>query len=133
MARLLLAGLVDENDPPKNAATAVQRVCTRMSEGLRRAVGDDGYNALLARALQRTQDEHPALLDVRRIVGDTTYLDAVEASAEKHGFPAVRAAVEALLTELIDILSGLIGADMVLNLLGSDGTPPYGPDTRPTR
>ncbi len=133
MARLLLGGLVDGNGQPKDAAAEVQRVWARTAERLRRAVGDDGYNALLSRALQRTGAEHPAVLDLRPIAGDAAHLDAVETGLEKHGTPAVTAAVEALLTEVIDILSGLIGTDMVLNLLESDGTPPNGPGTRPTR
>jgi hypothetical protein len=126
MARVLLAGLIDENDAPKDAAAAVQRVWARTSERLRRAVGDAGYDALLTRALHRTQAQHPALLDACRAVRGATRLDAVEAAAEKHGFPAVRDAVEALLSEVIDILSGLIGTEMVQNLLENDGTPSHG-------
>jgi hypothetical protein len=131
MARLLLAGLVDERDSPKEAAAAVQRVWSRIAESLRRSVGDDGYNALVARALHRIQAQHPAVLDIRRVVGDTTYLDSVEVAAEKHGAPAVTAAIEAVLTEIIDILSSLVGTDMVGSLLQRDGTFPHGPGIRP--
>jgi hypothetical protein len=133
MARSLLAGLVDANDSDKDAATAVQRVWARATERLRGAVGDDGYHALLGRALQRAQAQHPVLLEIRQIVDGTIDRNAIEAAAEKHGFSVVRAAIEGLLTEVIDILSSLIGADMVLNLLENDGTSFHGPDTRPTR
>lgn len=133
MAREFLARHVADTDQSSDTAAALQRVCTRASENLRRAVGEDGHNALLARALRRTEGEHPALADVRRLDDTGIYLDGVVASAAARGVPVVAAALESLLTALIDILSSLIGADMVLNLLDSDGPPSQTPSGRPTR
>jgi hypothetical protein len=133
IARQLLAQSVAESDQPKDVAAAMQRVCTRASANLRRSVGDDGYNALLARSLRRTEGEHPILADIRRTSETGIHLDGVVASTETHGLPAVTAALEALLAALVDILSGLIGADMVLNLLDIDGPSSQAPGARPTR
>jgi hypothetical protein len=132
LARRLLAREIAGNGERAAIAAAMQRLCTRVSENLRRSVGDDGYNALLARALMRTQPEHPALLDIRRLGENDIFLDGVVASVEIHGVPAVTAALESLLATLVDVLSGLIGADMVTNLLDVDGSPSQAPRGRKT-
>jgi hypothetical protein len=106
---------------PAEAGAAMQRACDRASENLRRSVGEDGYNALLARVLRATEALHPALLAIRRVGDDGIRMDGIVATVETHGLPAVTLALEEFFTALIDILSGLIGADMVPNLLGLDG------------
>jgi hypothetical protein len=133
IARQLLARSIADSGQPKDVAVAMQRVCTRASDNLRSSVGDDGYNALLVRSLRRTEGEHPILADIRRISDTGIHLDGVVASAETHGLPAVTAALEALLAALVDILSGLIGADMVLNLLDNDGPSSQARGGRPIR
>lgn len=105
----------------------------RVSENLRRSVGDDGYNALLARALTRTQVEHPALMDVRGGGDADFFLNGIAASVDARGVSVVTAAVESLLATLVDVLSGLIGTDMVLNLLDHDGALPQAPSDRQTQ
>jgi len=95
---------------------AMQQACTRMSENLRRSVGDHGYHALLVRALERTEPQQPLLKDIRRSDAAGIHLDVVPA-VNGHGVATVRAALESLLAALVDILSDLIGADMVRNLL----------------
>lgn len=120
MARRLLARETAGADQPDAVATAIQRLCTRVSDNLRQSVGDDGYNALVARVLRRTEPDHPVLTDIRRVADSSIYLDRVSAGVESHGLAAVQAAIESLLATLIDVLAGLIGADMVLNLLDND-------------
>jgi len=109
----------------EGAGPALQRLCTRVTDNLRGSVGDDGYNALLARALTRVERDHPALKDVRRVTDSNIQLDGVVASIDRHGLPAVTVALESLVAALVDLLSSLIGADMVLNLIDS---PPQLPD-----
>jgi hypothetical protein len=123
MARQLLAQAISGATQPTDVGAAMQRVCTRVSENLRRTVGDDGYDALIARALRRTEAAHPAVTDIRRVDDGTIHLDGVLASIGIHGLVAVTAALEAVFEALIDILSGLVGADMVLSLLDYDGPP----------
>lgn len=120
MARLLLAREVAGLDAPAEVGAAMQRVCTRISENLRGSVGDDGYEALLNRVLAPAAAEHPALLEMRRDTGRGIHLDDVAASIEGHGVPAVSAALEAMLASMIDVLGGLIGPDMVMNVLDRD-------------
>ena len=117
IARELVAQEIAGADEPAAVGAALQRVCTRVADNLRRAVGDDGYNALMARALMRTQADHPVLLDIRRVGKSDIYLDGVVQSVNTRGAAPVRAAIEAIIAAIADVLAGLIGADMVLNLL----------------
>lgn len=100
----------------------MQRTCTRIADSLRRSLGDDGYNALLGRALARTASDHPVLTAIRRADSAGIHLDVV-GGVEGHGAAAVGAALESLLAALVDILSDLIGADMVRSLLDHDDLP----------
>lgn len=130
LARHLLAREALISDDPAATGAAMQQACIRLSENLRRSVGDDGHAALLGRAFARTQGVHPALIDLRAESGDDIYLDGVVASVQAHGVPTVAAALESLFATLIDVLSDLIGADMVLNLLDHDGSPSQAPHGR---
>lgn len=116
MARHLLeretAGVTDG----PAAGAAMQLACTRVAESLRESVGDDGYSALFTRAFESVQFDQPVLRDMRRIEADGADLDVV-GGVEGHGAAAVGAALETLFTAIVDILSDLIGPDMVRALL----------------
>lgn len=103
----------------------LQRTCLRITTNLRDALGDDGCDALLVRALARTESAHPALKDIRRIHNDGIRLDNVAESIDLHGIGVVTNAVAALLTALIDTLSRLVGEDMAIALI--DQNPPRAP------
>jgi len=122
LARQLLeretAGTTDMARP----GAAMQRAYTRVSETLRRSVGEDGYSALLSRALARTESEQALLKEICRNDAAGIHLD-VAAAVENHGAANVAAALESLLAALVEILSDLIGADMVRNLLDHDHSP----------
>jgi hypothetical protein len=130
VARQLVAREVKGSDDPAATIAALQRTCARVSENLRRSVGEDGHDALLTRAVTRAQTEHPALRDVGHTGGAGIRLDGLTASVDRHGLPVVAAAVESMLAALVDVLSGLIGADMVLNILDNDGGPTRPPSGR---
>jgi hypothetical protein len=51
-----------------------------------------------------------------------SYLDVI-GGVDTHGVAAVSAALESVLAALVDMLSDLIGADMVRNLLDQDDLP----------
>ena len=53
-------------------------------------------------------------------------LDGIAACADAHGIDNVRAAIEALIAALVDILTRLIGDDMAIRLLDHDGPQPRG-------
>lgn len=103
---------------------ALQRTCVRVSANMRDALGDDGWRALLVRALAHTEPQHPALTNMRLLDDGGIQPDAVLASVEAHGVAAVSAAVEALLAALIDILGRLIGEDMAIRLIDHDAPRP---------
>jgi hypothetical protein len=85
-------------------------------------MGEDGADALFARALARTESQHPALKNMLRLdeAGGGIHLNGVVASVEAHGAAAVNSAMEALLAALVDILGRLIGEDMAIRLIDHD-------------
>jgi hypothetical protein len=130
LARQLIARETAGADDPGAVATAMQRLCTRISDNLRRAVGDDGYNALLVRVLTPETGEHPVMADIRRSGDTATCLNGVVAHVDDHGVTPVAEALEMLLATLIDVLGGLIGADMALNILDIDSSSHYASNGR---
>lgn len=112
----------DAADAAHGDGAAMQRAFARLSENLRRSVGEDGYGALLGRAAASTESEPPVLTVIPR--SDATGIDLDIAGAiEGHGAVAAGAALESLIAELVAILSDLIGADMARNLLDHEVSP----------
>ena len=110
---------------------ALERTFARVSGNIRRTVGEDGYAALLARALVTTASNETVLSVIPRL--DATGVDLDIASAvETHGVSGAGASLESLLAALVDILSDLIGEDMARTLLDHDASPqrPAGPARR---
>lgn len=122
MARQLLDRESGGATKAAGLGATMQQTYTRVADNLRHAVGEDGYSALLVRALARSQSDHPVLEDMRRTEPAGIHLDVV-GCVEVHGAAAVGAALESLLAALVDILSDLIGADMVRSLLDDDDLP----------
>jgi hypothetical protein len=120
MARRLLARETSVAAEPAMVAAALQRVFLRVSANLRDSVGDDGCDALLARAFARAELDYPVLNDIRNLNNGTFHLGGVVVSVEAHGVAPVTAAVEALLAALLDVLGRLIGEDMAMRLLDHD-------------
>jgi hypothetical protein len=120
MARRLLARETSASDDPAMVAAALQRALVRVWANLGDSVGDDGRDALLARALARTESDHPALKDICRLNNGAIHLDGAVASVEAHGVAPVTAAIEALLAALLEVLGRLIGEDMAMKLLDHD-------------
>ncbi len=98
----------------------MQRAFSRVSDNLRRSLGEDGYRALVGRAIARVESD-PPLWTAIRYAGLGIDLDIVVA-VERHGANAVGAALESLVAALFDILSDLIGVEMARNLLDHDDT-----------
>src|ERR1051325_7706662 len=119
-ARRLLEGAPNRPRDSRLAGEALQEACTRIVTRLRDSLGDDGCNAMLARALARTEGRHPALRKISRIHGDRIQIDGVGPGIDEFGVGAATAAIEALLAALIDILGRLVGEDMALRLIDGD-------------
>lgn len=112
---------------PAETGAALQRTLARVSENLRRAIGDDGYAALLSRAIAQTQTDH-LIVGASRGDGSLVFaIDALTADVGTHNIHLVSDAFESILASIIDVLSGLIGADMVMNLLDPDDVSPASP------
>ena len=118
LARRLLESESGGRQEPADIVAAAERVLQRMHEHLARWFGPDGIHALLTRALAEARETHPALAHVQiapeRVLhlkgltpGVTNAVDAAETSA----------ALVALITSTIAVLTRLIGEDMVARLL----------------
>jgi len=118
LARELLGRGAAENGASPKTGADLQHAFARVSENLRSSLGEDGYRALIGRAIARTQSDPPVWTAIR-YAGLGIDLDVV-AAVERHGASAVGAALESLVTALFDILSDLIGAEMARNLLDHD-------------
>jgi len=101
---------------------ALERTFTRVSRNIRCSVGDDGYAALLARAVVTTAPDEPVLPVIPRSDAKGVDLD-IPTAVKAHGVHAVRAYLESLLAALVGILSDLIGEDMARMLLDPDRSP----------
>jgi len=110
----------DARATPAALASALQRVFGRLSYNLRDAMGPDGYDALLVRALARAKRAHPALAMAGALNEREMHTDKMLAIIEAHGADVATDAMEALLVAFIDILSRLIGEDMAIRLIDPD-------------
>jgi hypothetical protein len=126
LARDALAAEYGTGSAPGAANLALQRSCIRVTDALRHSMGDAGCAALLARALTRTEGAHPVLKELHGRGDEGMRLDGIAACADVHGIDTVRAAIEALIAALVDILTRLIGDDMAIRLLDHDGPQPRG-------
>lgn len=111
-------------DAPRNSVSdgvAIEVRCRQITTSLREALGPDGCSALLARALARCEAEHPVLKQLRGPDDRELELEGVSTAVAQYGVVAVKAAVDALVTSLVEILGRLIGEDMALRLIDVEG------------
>jgi hypothetical protein len=116
----------------REVASAGERLIDRVTEGLSRSFGPYGALALVSRALARAQGNHPMLATVtvmaRTAVSPAGAPDrsgsvgGLAASARAAGGPATLHGLTAWLTELADLLGGLIGDDLAATLLEQNAT-----------
>lgn len=121
LARQLLAHeTAPGTSDPEMIAAGLRKTCARTLITLRNALGVDGCNALLVRALIRTEAQHPLISDLRRSSEGNISFDGLVKSVGDHGVVPVTAAIEALLAALIDILVRLVGEEMTVRLIAAD-------------
>jgi hypothetical protein len=122
IARRVVAREIDPqgNGKPAIAAAALERACRRVTDVLYDSMGEDGCNALLARACARAVPAHPALQDIRPLNGGGLRLDGIVALMTNRSTGEVTSAVEAMLAALVDVLGRLIGDDMAMRLIDHD-------------
>ena len=125
--RLLAHDTPAGSSDPEVAAVGLRKTCARVSTTLRNALGADGCNALLVRAVTRTEAQHPLIADLRRSEGNVSF-DELVRSVDEHGVVPVSAAVEALLASLIEILARLIGEEMTIRITTVDALARQGTD-----
>jgi hypothetical protein len=95
---------------------AAERVILSLRDRLVLWFGPDGFQALLGRALHRAQVQHPVLGVVRALEGDDHPLYELQQS-ESHAGPASRDAVLALIVAMFEVLTRLVGGDLVTRLV----------------
>jgi hypothetical protein len=105
-------------------AAAGERLVARVTIGLARSFGPYGAHALLARALVRAQASHPVLTKATLAPVPAAGLTRADGRPSNIvGLPATTSATDAMegvtawLTQLADLLGGLIGDDLAATLL----------------
>lgn len=129
LARLLIERQAKRTRGPTSASAAAHAACEHLYRGLSRWFGAEGSRALFVRVLRNTRERHSALTGIEiGNSGDGWGLAGVSKAVADVGDTEVAAALEVLLTELIDLLGRFIGDDMVVTLAepslpadGSDG------------
>ena len=104
----------DATDP---AVAAAQAACEEVFQNLSRWVGHFGSAALFTRALFTAQREHPVLVNVRIRADTATRPGEVGDVLHTGESGETAAALEALLVELLELLSRFVGADVVVRIL----------------
>jgi hypothetical protein len=118
LARRLLESESGGSEAPAEIGAAGERVLQRLHENLARWFGRDAIHALLTRALAEARDAHPALADVEIAPDRVLHLKGLTARSTNAGDAVeTTAAVIALITSTVAILTRLIGEDMVARLL----------------
>jgi hypothetical protein len=105
---------------PEEVAEATERVCTQLRADLGRWIGDEGYCALLNRALGLVRVEHHALGGLACLGGDEP---ATAAAVQANSAGEVAAGLVALMAVLIDLLGRIIGEQMAVRLVDQVGMP----------
>ena len=117
LARLLIERQATRTSGPHPASAAAHAACEDLCRGLSRWFGAEGCRGLFVRVLRDTQEQQPALAGIEiGNPGDGSGLAGVSKAVAEAGDAEVAAALEVLLTELIDLLGRFIGADMVVTL-----------------
>ena len=117
LARLLIERQAERTSGPNAASAAAHAACEHLYRGLSRWFGAEGCRALFARALPNTREQQRALADIE--IGERGGgwgLTGVSKAVAEVGDAETAAALEVLLTELIDLLSRFVGTDMVVTL-----------------
>jgi hypothetical protein len=114
----------------RSAAQAAAAACDHLYWDLSRWVGLDGCQALFTRALTQARADHPVLEQIRLSTKSDRHLDGVSETIKTHGDGATAESVESVLVALIELLTRLIGNEMVTRLV--EGSPPWSGEDAPT-
>lgn len=104
-----------------NAASALA-AANDLYRDLSQWVGHDGSHALFSRSFAQARARHPALADLKLSVRSEPYLTNLAKIIKAHGDSDAGAGIEAMLVALFDLLSRLIGDDILTRLI--DGSLP---------
>ena len=114
VARHFWERAVGDSGAPEDVAVAATRMCTELRVGLTRWVGATGYRALIDRALLLARAEHPALGSLSCHGGDEP---VTTAAVQAHSAAEVATGMVALVATLIELLSGIVGEEMAVELV----------------
>jgi len=125
-AREVAHRLFAREAPPSSdpSAVALYRVFADAVNNLRRTVGDDGCDAVLTRAVAHVTPAHPVAAGLRRTTTANINVEQIAASIAAHGEAATRAALEAVLAAVVDLLSRLVGEAVAVSLIDQSADAP---------
>jgi hypothetical protein len=101
-------------DAPEDVSAAADRICLSLRTGLGRWIGDEGYRALLRRAIEQERAMHPVIAELPWHDGKPGQSSA---AVRAHGAAAVTDGVLALIAALIGFLARVVGQNMAVQLV----------------
>ena len=105
------------HESPPNSLQVSESVLQLLRERLALWFGEDGVNALVARATLRASEQFPILTKVRAVPHEGRQLDRLHDRPRLHDGDWVREAMVELLTMLFTLLGRLLGLDLVTRLV----------------
>jgi hypothetical protein len=116
LASWLLAKQTGDVDPPE-LSVAAEQVCQKLSRRLSRWVSADGSRALVSRALHKARAKFRFLDGVRAGTPPDACLVGLSDSLREVEQDMGRQAVLAVLSGMLDLLTGFLGEDLTLGLV----------------
>jgi len=106
-----------QHGSPPNSLEVSESVLQLLRQRLALWFGEDGVNALIARATLRASEQFPILTKVRAVPHEGRQLDRLHDRPRLHDGDWVRDAMVELLTMLFTLLGRLLGLDLVTRLV----------------
>jgi hypothetical protein len=103
--------------PVPSPADAVERILRALATHIHPLMGRAGFHMLLQRALRKAQDAHPGLGMVSAPAEGDPYLPELEDATRDAPPEEAAAAAEAVIAELLGLLTRFIGTDITLELI----------------
>jgi len=100
-----------------SAAHRAQLACERVCRELSRWMGKTGCFTLFNRAVAKIRVVHTSLGEISIRTSEDPYLNGVGQAVEAHGEGPVAAALESVLTEVLELLGRLVGDDLTARIL----------------
>lgn len=117
IARIVVAKVTAGTENAHELAAAIERALSPVCQTTSSLIGNEGFKALIARALYLSTREHPLLSTLEIRADSQLTIKHTEVAVRSQGALAVTAAATALLGNIVTLLFNFIGEDLTMRLL----------------